>query len=371
MVGRKCLQCGLMNFADSSHCKRCGAELSLTAESSPGPSGLEHPQPTASLLVYLVAVGIGKIVFLIIFLYNFRRSPGGALGSFLILGMSYAALGAWFGSRRRLKAWLLALCISSVYLLCVGYGLFSVIRSNQLYGGWFWTDRFYFSPIVIYAAVPLAAFLGTRFGVHRTLFRLVPLLCLFVATFVSIGYARGGPRPARELTYSSDITAESPSQLTIRLNIKLVLQISDDPMNFRTVPTNREVKDGGWKVVVLRKDPTFAPTTQMTIKIDGKKLHNTMWPVNRPDGSSHLDFSKEQNYSDIVNWNVGLDPDFLSLLTSANQVELTWGNAQLALPPEQVESLRSFARSWYEILRDEDLLCTKPMCVQGALNPQR
>ena len=371
MTGHKCLQCGLINFADSSHCKRCRAEITLTPEPEPEPSDLPPAQPTASILVYLLAIGLGKAIFLVIFLFSFRRSPNSSLVSFLILGITYAALGAWLASRRRLRAWLLALCISSVYLISTGFTLFRVIRSNELYGGWFWSDRFYFSPIVIYAAVPLAAFLGTRFGVHRTLFRLVPLLCLFVATFISMGYARGGPRPARELTYSGDITAESPIQLTMRLNVKLSVQVSDEPMNFRTVPTAREVKDGGWKVTVLRKDSNFAPTTQMTINIDGKKLHNTMWPVNGPDGSSHVSFSKEQNYADIVEWRVGHDPEFFGSLSGANQVELTWGNAQLVLPPEQVESLRSFARNWYQILREEKLLCTNPMCVQGALNPRR
>jgi len=370
MKDRKCLKCGLMNFVDASRCKRCGAEFT-SAELSPQLSKLGRTQPNASALVYLLALGLGKVFFIVFLMYGFRRSLGSSLESFVILGISYAALGGWFASRRRLKAWLLALCISSVYLLLVGYGLYGVIQSNQRYGGWFWTNRFYFSPILIYAAIPLAAFFGTRFGVRRTLFRLVPLVCVFVATFVSMGYARGGPRPARELTYSSNLTAEPPSELIFRVDIKLGVQTSDDPMNFRTVPTVREVKDGGWKVTVLRKDPTFAPTTQMAITIDGKKLQHMMWPVNSPDGSSHLDFSKEQHYSDIVNWKVGPDPDFLSSLTNANQVELTWGNAQLALPPDQVESLRNFARNWFQILREEDLLCTNPMCVQGALNPPR
>lgn len=371
MKGRKCLKCGLMNFADDSRCKRCGAEFTLTAELSLQPYNLRPTQPTASALVYFLALGLGKIVFLVFLMSSFRRSPGSSLQSFLILGVSYAALGGWFASRRRLKAWLLALCISSVYLLSIGYALYSVIHSNQRYGGWFWTDRFYFSPILIYTVVPLAAFLGTRFGVRRTLFRLVPLVCLFAATFVSMGYARGGPRPARELTYSTNMTAEPPSELMFRVDIKLGVQTSDDPMNFRTVPIVRQVKDGGWKVTVLRKDAAFAPTTQMVIKINGKKLHHMMWPVNAPDGSSHLDFSKEQNYSDIVNWTIGPDPNFLNSIINATQVELTWGNAQIALLPEQVESLRNFARSWFQILREEDLLCTNPMCVQGALNPRR
>jgi len=96
-----------------------------------------------------------------------------------------------------------------------------------------------------------------------------------------------------------------------------------------------------------------------------------MWPINSPDGSSHLDFSPGANYSDIIKWKVAPDPDLLNSLVNANQIEVTWGNVEVDLPQEQVNSLRNFARSWFQILKEEDLLCTNPMCVQGALNPHR
>lgn len=372
MSGFKCLKCGLVNFAEASNCKRCGAELKLADEDSLLPSHSQSSKPNASKLVYLQALGVGLLVLIGLFIYRLFRFPTETgESSFLILTIIYAVLGGWFGSRYRLKAWLLALCLISTYLLTVGYGLYRLIQYNQLYGNWFWANRFYFSPLLVYASVALAAFFGTRFGAKRSLFRIAPLLSLFVIAFIANGYAHGGTGRVRQLSYSENITAAAPTELAFRLDIKLGVQTKDDPMNFRTLPTAGSIEGGGTNVTVLRKSPTFAPTTQMIMKINGTELQNMMWPVNSPDGSSHLDFSPGANYSDIIKWKVGPNPDLLSSLAYANQIEITWGNVKIDLPPEQVNSLRNFARAWFQILKEEGLLCTNPMCVQGALNPQR
>jgi len=42
----------------------------------------------------------------------------------------------------------------------------------------------------------------------------------------------------------------------------------------------------------------------------------------------------------------------------------------IVLPDEQVQSLRKFIRDYVRALDKEDMLCTNPMCVQGALNPK-
>ncbi len=152
-------------------------------------------------------------------LIRWPRSSGES--SFLILSIAFAALGGWFGSRHRLKAWLLALCLISTYLLSLGYGLYRLIQYNQLYGGWFWTNRFYSSPLLVYASVALAAFFGTRFGAKRTLLRIAPLVSVFVIAFIANGYAHGGTGRARQISYSDNITAAPPTELAFRLDIKL------------------------------------------------------------------------------------------------------------------------------------------------------
>ncbi|MGH9872220.1 MAG: zinc finger Ran-binding domain-containing protein [Pyrinomonadaceae bacterium] len=372
MSGLKCLKCGLMNFAEASNCKRCGAELKSTDEDSLLPFNPHSSKPNASKSVYLQALGLGLLVLVGLFVYSLFRWPRGAgESSFLILTIIYAVLGGWFGSRHRVKAWLLALCLISTYYLSLGYSLYRLLQYNQLYGNWFWTNRFYFSPVIVYASVALAAFLGTRFGAKRSLFRIAPLLSLFVIALIANGYAHDGTGRARQLSYSENITASPPTELAFRLDIKLGVQTKDDPMNFRTLPTAGSIEGGGMNVTVLRKNLTFAPTTQMIMKINGTELQSMMWPVNSPDGSSHLDFSPGANYSDIIKWKVGPDPDLLNSLANAHQIEVTWGNVEIDLPPEQVNALRNFARSWYQILEEEGLLCTNPMCVQGALNPHR
>jgi hypothetical protein len=143
-------------------------------------------------------------------------------------------------------------------------------------------------------------------------------------------------------------------------------------MSFRTFPTPPPPdRAGGWNVTVLRKDSTFSPDTNMTMNVDGKEMQNTMWPSNWPDGSSHIDYSQKQDYRHIVNWRIGPSPGLMGSLANAHYITLTWGNLNVVVPDEQVESLRTFVRSYHRALQDEGMLCTNPMCVQGALNPQR
>ena len=107
----------------------------------------------------------------------------------------------------------------------------------------------------------------------------------------------------------------------------------------------------------------------MTINVDGQEIESSMWPINGPDGSSHIDFSQKQDYREIVNWNVGPGSGLMDSLVNAHHITLTWGNLTIVLPDEQVKSLRTFFRNWGRLLQDADMLCTNPMCTQGAPNP--
>lgn len=362
-----------MNFADTSVCKRCGANLKEPA-GSPALSPLDRPlsKRSASTLFYFEAAGAGLLIWISFFIYALLRWPHYPGESpFPVLGLIYAAIGFWYGYRRRSREWLVALCLSATYLLIAAYSLYGIYRYNHIYGYWFWVPKFFLSPFVLYLSVPMAAFLGARFGSRRSLLRLAPILPLFLVIAFAIGYARGGPSPPREISYSSDFGASPPGELVFRLDIKLRVQTTDEPMRFRKVAMAGGTSEGGMNVTVIRKDATFAPTTQMFVRVDGKQMENTMWPVNSPDGSSRIDYSQKQDYSHIIKWKIGPNGDFLNSLVNAHHIEMTWGNANFVLPDEQVAALRNFARSWGRILKEEGLLCTNPMCVQGSLNPKR
>ena len=314
---------------------------------------------------------VSAALFIFSFIFRLASGPKGyGEASFLIVGVIYAGVGVWFGARHRVREWLVALCLSSSYLLLLGYVVYSLCRYNQIYGGRFWSNKFYLSPVFLYASIPLAAFLGVRFGSKRSFLRTAPLICLLVVTLVAIGYAHGGPRKARQLSHSFDIRDETPDELLMRVDVKLGVQITDEPMLFRAFPSAGGGDNGGWTVTVIRKGETFLPDTQMTMNIDGKELKNTMWPVNGPNGSSRIDFSHKQDYSQIENWRVGPDPDLSTALVNAHRIEMRWGNRNLVLPAEQVNSLRNFFRSWGQVLEKEDMLCTNPQCVQ-PLSSQR
>ncbi|HKZ03575.1 MAG TPA: hypothetical protein VJ180_15135, partial [Pyrinomonadaceae bacterium] len=185
------------------------------------------------------------------------------------------------------------------------------------------------------------------------------MISVFVVASAAAPYTDVKPRAAKELNYSTDIVAGESSEFAMRLELRFRLQITDDPMRFRTFPSPPPSNGrGGLNVTVLRKDSTFSPDIHMTMNVDGKEIESSMWPINSPDGSSHIDFSQKQDYSEIVNWRVGPSPDLLVSLVNANHITLTWGNVKVVLPDEQVESLRTFVRNWGRMLHDEDMLCT-------------
>jgi len=288
----------------------------------------------------------------------------------VILGAIYAVVAGCLSARNRVRDWLFALSLSLFYLLGLSLYVCELLRRNETYGGMFWTNKFYLSPILLFISVPLAAFFGGRFGSKPSLLRFVALISVFVVASAAVPYTETKDRPAKELNYSTEIVAGESSEFAMRLELGFFLQITDDPIRFRAFmsppPVNRK---GGYSVTILRKDYTFSPDIHMTMNIDGQEIESSMWPINRADGSSYIDFSRKQDYREIVNWNVGPGSDLGASLANAHHITMTWGNLKVALPDEQVKSLRTFVRNWGRMLHDEDMLCTNPMCTQGALNP--
>jgi hypothetical protein len=282
---------------------------------------------------------------------------------------------------------LLTLSLVGFYLFGLAVGFFELLRRNQKYGGMFWTNKFYLSPVLLFISVPLAVFLGARFGSNRSPLRFAALILVFVVAAAAVPYTDIKDRPIKELNYSTDIVAGESSkfsmrlklevrlritdEFSMRLKLEVRLRITDDPMRFRAFPAPPAANDrSGWTVTVLGKDSTFAPDIHMTMNVDGKEIESSMWPINSADGSSHIDFGHKQDYSDIINWRVGPNPDLLDSLVNAHHITLIWGNVKVVLPDEQVESLRTFVRQWRRMLHDEGMLCTNPLCTQAPLNPQ-
>lgn len=378
MTSRKCPQCGLVNFADAANCKRCAAALAQSGEvsteiSSEESAAAESLRPFNSKVTYIEALGVGVLLTVADFVLRLVSFPNELRRwSFVVLGVIYAVVACCFSASRRVRDWLLALSLSLIYLLLLGLGLRSLLQHNQRYGGMFWSNRFYLSPILLFISIPLAAFFGARLGSKRHWQRFAALLSVFLVALAAVPFTDVKPRPVKEFNYSTDIVAGDSSEFAMRLELRFRLQITDDPMRFRNFPTPPPPDGaGGWNVTVLRKDAAFSPGTNMTMNVDGKEMQNTMWPINRADGSSHIDYSQKQDYRHIVNWRVGPNPGLLFSLANAHYITLTWGNVNVVLPDEQLDSLRTFVRSYVRVLHDEGMLCTNPMCVQGPLNPQQ
>ena len=373
MTSKKCPQCGLVNFAEALSCKRCEAALEPSGEvSSEGWPEAEPSGRVNSKLVYVAALGIGLLLTVAYFVFqlmSYASQPSKYF--FVVLGVVYGVAASGLIASSRARDWLVALSLSSFYLLYVGVALWSLLERNKTYGGMFWSSKFYLSPVVLIISIPLAAFLGARFGSKRSWLRFAALISVFVVSAAAVPFTEVKARPAKEYNYSTDIVGGESGEFAMRFELTFRIQITDDPWRFRAFPSPPPPSSkSGWQVTVLRKDSTFSPEIKMMINVDGKEVQCTMWPINGANGSSHLDFSQKQDYSEIVNWHVGPNGDLTEALANAHNVVLTWGNVSIVLPDEQVQSLRKFIRDYVRALQKEDMLCTNPMCVQGALNPK-
>jgi hypothetical protein len=319
-------------------------------------------------MIYPLAFGAGLLISIGIFVWALLNWPAElSEKAFIVYDLVYAGVGFGFAARSRVREWLVALCLSAVYLMGLAYAVKELLRYDEMYGHLFWITKFYFSSAFLLASVPLAAFVGTRFGSRRTLLRIAPLICLCIVAYIAVIQAHAGLRPAKQSNYSLTLATEPPEQLLAKLDIKVGLQITDEPMHFRYFPSGGG-GDGSWSLTVIQKGPNFAPSTNMKIDIDGKELENTMWPINGPNGSSRIDYSSKQDYSEIVNWRIGLSPDLSAALVNARHISMTWGTVDITLSEQQVAGLREFVRAWGKILHDEGVLCTNPNCVQGRFN---
>ena len=351
-------------------CPHCYAPLCPADEQSLG-SGEPDSRPTGSLLDYLLAFGAGAMFWVGYYIFAVVIRPADSGGkSFVVFALIYAGMGFVLAARRRVREWLLALCLSAIYLIGLTCVVYDLLRLADVYGGWFWTNKFYFSSAFLMVSLPVAAFLGARFGSRRTLLRLALVISLLGVSFIATYYARSSTRPLKTITHSFNLTGAPPNDVLVKFDLGLGLRIVDEPMSFRYFPSADGGK-GGWSVTVLQNKPTFTPTTHLKINIDGKELDNFMWPINQPDGSSHLDYSQEQDYRHIVNWRIGPNADLSVAMVNAQHISMTWGNADIVLSDQQVAELRSFVRAWRKLLRDEGVLCTNPNCVPGRFNPKR
>lgn len=209
MTSRKCPQCGLVNFADASNCKRCDADLGASYEVSTVISAKEWPAPQSSnrinsKFVCLAAIGMGLFLELTLFVLKLTSYPNErSIWFVVILGIVYAVVAGCLSARRRASDWLLALSLSLFYLLGLSLYISELLGRNETYGGWFWTNKFYWSPILLFISIPLAAFFGARFGSKRSLLRFAALISVFVVASAATPYTETKDRPVKELNYST------------------------------------------------------------------------------------------------------------------------------------------------------------------------
>jgi|SRR5690349_19220674 len=190
-----------------------------------------------SIKVYFVGLGLGLLLELASFLFQLAGYANEQSNWFIIiLAIVYAVIASRLSARHGARAWLLSLSLLVFYLLGWAIGLSALLDQNQKYGHMFWVPRFYWSPVLLFSSIPLAAFFGARFGAKPSLLRFGTLVSVFVVAAVAVPFTEIATRPAKELNYATEIVAP---EVAMRFELQFYLQLTDEPMRFRNFPSPR------------------------------------------------------------------------------------------------------------------------------------
>ena len=316
---------------------------------------------------YLAAVASGFFLFLCLFILSLVNYPKSLEGASLVLWfllewLTFTLVGTWFGSHSQLKAIPIAFCLLAFYLFLTTWTILNIIHQNQEYGGEYWVNRFFYSPIVLYLLPVVVTVIGAYVGSARSAIGAILICASLAVGLVTLRFSRSSVPRVRRANYSFNLAGGKSNEIDLKVDFKFGFQVIDYPMEFRSITENPD--DSFQKLTVIRRTSEFHPNTKMLMNIDGRSIENMMWPINQPDGTSRLEFTGKEDYSPIANWKMEPHFDLARALASAHRVEIEWGNFHTVLPEEQVSSLRNFLRSWGKVVGEEGALCTTAMCVR-------
>ena len=373
MKSARCNLCGFIDWSEAVACKRCGAEFAFTEERSlnklitSSSSANGHPvfiiYAGAVSASFFVCLSFIVIKFIAVFIQPKPLEGAMHVSLYLLLWLTYAFLARAFGCVAQTKAIPLGFCLLAFYLLLTAWEVVSLVQYNQKYGGWFWVNKFFFSPVVLYLLPAVLTFIGTHFGSRRTGTWAILIVVSISIGLVAVWRSQPRPTPERRANYSLNVVGGNSNEIELKLDLRYSLQMIDRPLEFRAyggATDNTSLQ----KLTVVRHTPEFHPTTKMLINADGKNIEIMMWPINQPDGSSRLEFKGNEDYSQISNWGISLNTELAGALFRAQHVEIDWGNFHASLSEAQLASVQSFIRSWAKVLAEEGAVCTNPMCVQ-------
>lgn len=362
-MSSKCSHCGCVNWSADKECRRCQTPLETPVQHSL--KNPFHAGHSSSYLTYWMAFLFGCGICVGLFVSTLVIYPHEPPLPFpILLWIIYAVAGFCLSLRRRANPLFVGLFLSTGYILVTFWGISQLLDHNEKYGGWFWTNKFFFWPVVLYSWPPIVATLAAYLSARRSAkFAGILLGSLAIGVIALIG-SRPGEVRVRRITHSFNIVAGESRDVIIKVDMALELATQDEPTEFRTVPAVTDGHGASQTITVVSKNAAFNPTIHLFTNIDGKSLDNSMWPINQPDGSSHVDFGRPQDYRQIVHWNIGPNADLLAALANAHHISIDWGNLHTELPEDDVKNLRNFVRSYFQILAEERALCTNPNCKQ-------
>ena len=289
----------------------------------------------------LSIVAVSQILW-IVWLYYF----GGFNFPVLFSAVALAGLGIGFGRMFPNEPSLVALFGALPYVLVHGY---QVLRTtlyvlDPSYNGHFWYSEFFIVPGLLYLSPVVLCILGA-FAAARVSFTLIITLCLS-PIFLVIGISSVVMEEPVKRTdmFTLKLTDSENAQLSIE--VKCEYTERKDYWNFRDLSTG-ECSDS--TVVIIEKKPELdLPVDGFWIH-DGHEEHVSIWPVNRPDGSSHLDCFKPHCYDDIARWKMWFS---FAKIANAKTVTFRWGEIRVDLGEKEFEQMREF-RKKVEQLVDE------------------
>ena len=283
----------------------------------------------------------------------------------LMLWLAYALVARWFGSLGRARAIPLGFFLLAGYLLVTAWSIVQLAQYNRKYGGWFWTNRFFVSPVILYLLPVVVTFIGTHSRPWRSRIWVILITASITLGLIALWNSRPQLTPERRMNYSLNVVGGQSNDIELQLDLKYRLQMTNYPLEFRAMGTGAG-DNTMQKLTVIRRTADFNPTSKMFLNVDGQNIEIMMWPINQPDGSSRLEFTGKENYSEIANWRVSLNSDLPRALLNAHHVEVDWGNFHASLSEAQLTSIQTFIRDWGKVLAEEGAVCTNPECRQSS-----
>jgi hypothetical protein len=276
------------------------------------------------LLKYFAALAAGLACAFICFALSIYPSQG-EVYAHVFLAMLLPLLAIVFSYLYPNRRWYLWFCLILPYGLLVLWKVMDTIHYNARYNGAIGQTQIYWSTVYLFASPIIASVLAPLFNATR-------LISFALASIIAVG-----------LAITCQVYISNHAEVSVSANRSVLLTNATSRLNvdfrcryYKSINYLRfsyyEENHCGGQFTVVNKNPADRLTTVADWMIDGAKKSIQMSPI----GAVPLAYSPHK-YDNVNNWTAALP---FNELVKAREVQFSWGDIQIQLQPEQIETLK-------------------------------